>query len=82
LAAQTRAGWTAGAGVEAAITGPLTAKCLYAEPGSMNCATAVCGGDERKLSRQHRARGPELSLLTASRFEIEKPHSAAPGFFV
>jgi outer membrane immunogenic protein len=36
-ASETRAGWTAGAGVEAAITGPLTAKieCLYA---------AVCGG--------------------------------------
>jgi outer membrane immunogenic protein len=45
-ASETRAGWTAGAGVEAAITGPLTAKIeyLYADLGSMNCATTVCGG--------------------------------------
>jgi outer membrane immunogenic protein len=45
-ASETRAGWTAGAGVEAAITGPLSAKIeyLYADLGSMSCATGVCGG--------------------------------------
>jgi outer membrane immunogenic protein len=45
-ASETRAGWTVGGGVEAAITGPLTAKIeyLYADLGSMNCATTVCGG--------------------------------------
>ncbi len=43
---EARAGWTAGAGVEAAIAGPVTAKVeyLYADLGKMNCDTAVCGG--------------------------------------
>lgn len=41
---QTKAGWTAGAGLEAAITGPLTAKIeyLYADLGKINCGTALC----------------------------------------
>jgi len=41
---QTKAGWTAGAGVEAAITGPLTAKIeyLYADLGKINCGTTLC----------------------------------------
>jgi outer membrane immunogenic protein len=42
----TNAGWTVGAGVEAAITGPLSAKIeyLYADLGKGNCDAAVCGG--------------------------------------
>jgi outer membrane immunogenic protein len=45
-ASETRAGWTAGAGIEAAITGPLTAKIeyLYADLGKTSCPTGVCGG--------------------------------------
>ncbi len=41
-ASEARAGWTAGAGVEAAIAGPVTAKVeyLYADLGKMNCDTA------------------------------------------
>ncbi len=40
----TRAGWTGGGGVEAAIAGPWTAKVeyLYADLGKPNCDTA-CG---------------------------------------
>jgi outer membrane immunogenic protein len=41
----TRAGWTAGAGVEVAINGPWTAKVeyLYADLGTANCSAANCG---------------------------------------
>src|ERR1041385_6146921 len=41
----TRAGWTAGGGVEVAINGPWTAKVeyLYADLGSANCSAANCG---------------------------------------
>jgi outer membrane immunogenic protein len=41
----TNAGWTVGGGVEAAITGPLSAKVeyLYADLGKANCDAAVCG---------------------------------------
>jgi outer membrane immunogenic protein len=46
---ETRAGWTVGGGVEAAIAGPLTAKIeyLYADLGKMNCGAPTCtaGGD-------------------------------------
>jgi outer membrane immunogenic protein len=40
----TKAGWTAGAGIEAAISGPLSAKIeyLYADLGKLNCGTTVC----------------------------------------
>ncbi len=43
-ASETKAGWTAGAGLEAAITGPLTAKIeyLYADLGKITCLAAVC----------------------------------------
>ena len=42
---ETRAGWTAGAGVEVAINGPWTAKVeyLYADLGTANCSAANCG---------------------------------------
>ncbi len=41
----TRAGWTAGAGVEFALTGPWTAKVeyLYADLGKATCSAATCG---------------------------------------
>jgi outer membrane immunogenic protein len=41
----TQAGWTVGGGVEAAITGPLSAKIeyLYADLGKGRCDVAVCG---------------------------------------
>ena len=41
----TRAGWTAGGGVEVGIAGPWSAKVeyLYADLGSMNCSAANCG---------------------------------------
>lgn len=41
----TRAGWTAGGGVEVAINGPWTAKVeyLYADLGSDTCSAANCG---------------------------------------
>lgn len=41
----TRAGWTAGAGVEFALTGPWTAKIeyLYADLGKGTCSAATCG---------------------------------------
>ena len=42
---ETKAGWTLGGGVEAAISGPLTAKIeyLYADLGKTTCGAAVCG---------------------------------------
>jgi outer membrane immunogenic protein len=42
----TRAGWTVGAGLEAAITGPLSLKVeyLYADLGKGSCDTAACTG--------------------------------------
>ena len=42
---ETRAGWTAGGGVEFAINGPWTAKVeyLYADLGKANCSAATCG---------------------------------------
>jgi outer membrane immunogenic protein len=42
---ETRAGWTAGAGLEVAINGPWTAKVeyLYADLGTANCSAANCG---------------------------------------
>jgi len=41
----TRFGWTAGAGVEFAISGPWTAKVeyLYADLGDATCSAATCG---------------------------------------
>jgi outer membrane immunogenic protein len=41
----TRAGWTAGAGIEFALTGPWTAKVeyLYADLGKATCSAATCG---------------------------------------
>jgi len=41
----TRAGWTAGAGVEIGINGPWSAKVeyLYADLGDANCGAANCG---------------------------------------
>jgi outer membrane immunogenic protein len=41
----TRVGWTAGAGVEFALTGPWTAKVeyLYVDLGDKTCGTAICG---------------------------------------
>ena len=43
-ATETKAGWTVGAGLEAAITGPLTAKIeyLYADLGKSSCGAGVC----------------------------------------
>jgi outer membrane immunogenic protein len=40
----TRAGWTVGAGLEAAISGPLTAKIeyLYTDLGSVSCGSPAC----------------------------------------
>jgi outer membrane immunogenic protein len=40
-----RVGWTAGAGVEAALGGPWSAKLeyLYADLGNANCTAATCG---------------------------------------
>lgn len=42
---QTNAGWTVGAGLEVAITGPLTAKIeyLYTDLGKGSCDASVCG---------------------------------------
>lgn len=42
---ETKVGWTLGGGVEAAITGPWTAKVeyLYADLGKGSCDTSVCG---------------------------------------
>jgi outer membrane immunogenic protein len=42
----TKAGWTAGAGVEFALAGNWTAKAeyLYADLGDMSCSAANCGG--------------------------------------
>ncbi len=42
---ETRAGWTAGAGVEFGLTGPWTAKVeyLYADLGKSTCSAATCG---------------------------------------
>ena len=44
-ASDTHAGWTIGAGVEAAIAGNWTAKVeyLYTDLGSMTCVAAACG---------------------------------------
>jgi outer membrane immunogenic protein len=41
----TKAGWTLGGGIEAAIAGPWTAKVeyLYTDLGSANCDPGVCG---------------------------------------
>jgi outer membrane immunogenic protein len=41
----TKAGWTLGGGVEAALTGPWTAKLeyLYVDLGKGSCGLAVCG---------------------------------------
>ena len=41
----TRAGWTGGGGLEAAITGPWTAKVeyLYVDLGKGNCGVVPCG---------------------------------------
>lgn len=41
----TNAGWTVGAGLEVALSGPLTAKVeyLYADLGNASCGAAVCG---------------------------------------
>jgi outer membrane immunogenic protein len=41
---ETRAGWTAGAGVEVALTGPWSAKAeyLYTDLGSTNCPAGSC----------------------------------------
>jgi outer membrane immunogenic protein len=41
---ETKAGWTAGAGVEVAVTGPLTAKIeyLHADLGKTTCPVSVC----------------------------------------
>jgi outer membrane immunogenic protein len=43
-ASDTKAGWTVGAGVEAAIVGNLTAKVeyLYADLGNISCAAGSC----------------------------------------
>jgi outer membrane immunogenic protein len=43
-ATETRVGWTVGAGLEAAITGPLTAKIeyLYADLGKASCPAGIC----------------------------------------
>lgn len=40
-----KAGWTVGGGIEAALTGPWTAKVeyLYVDLGSANCSAADCG---------------------------------------
>lgn len=45
-ASETNAGWTIGAGVEAAITNNFTAKVeyLYVDLGDVNCGTLACGG--------------------------------------
>lgn len=42
----TKAGWTVGGGLEAALIGNWTAKVeyLYVDLGSMNCAAGVCAG--------------------------------------
>ncbi len=42
---QTNAGWTVGAGLEAAIAGPWTAKVeyLYADLGKGSCDASICG---------------------------------------
>ncbi len=43
-ATKTKAGWTAGAGVEYAFAGPWTAKLeyLYVDLGSATCGSAAC----------------------------------------
>jgi outer membrane immunogenic protein len=42
---ETRTGWTAGGGVEFALTGPWTAKVeyLYVDLGKANCSVTTCG---------------------------------------
>ena len=68
---ETRAGWTLGGGIEANIVGPWSAKLeyLYADLGKTNCSTCVAGGTDVSFHEQHRARGPQLPLLSASHDE-------------
>ena len=60
---ETRTGWTAGGGLEAAIAGPWTAKIEYLHVDLGNAATAVPRRD-RELPHRHRARRHQLPVLT------------------
>ena len=58
-ASDTNAGWTIGAGVEAAIAGNWSAKVeyLYTDLGSMTCVAAACGAcDQCRPAAQRRPR--------------------------
>ncbi len=77
----TRAGWTLGGGVEAAIAGPWTAKVeyLYADLGR---GTSVLGADAG-FKTKPRARRHQLPLLiAAARRAKSKAPGFAPGFFI
>ena len=75
---QTRAGWTAGGGVEAKIAGPWSAKVEYLYVDLGRGGTGCRLG--RRVPHQYRARRHQLSLLKARTSQTAKPRSVLRGF--
>ena len=64
----TEVGWTAGGGVEYAFVNNWSAKIeyLYVDLGNMTCTHLRHRPARREIQHQHRARRPELQVLTRS----------------
>ena len=79
----TKAGWAAGAGVEAAIAGNWTAKLeyLHVDLGSIDCNTGCCAPDRVGFHCRYRPRRRELALLIAHSDNAKSPGGKPSGAF-